>query len=145
MNSKDIDSFSKRNDDECAKHKQVDCGDKSKFKCACGVVYDHRGSLNNHIRYKTISYTCPHCSKVFVSSFNFKNHLNNQGCSRDGDDDDDDDDDDDNVEEDDDDNVEKDDEDNDDRNKHSGSSRRSPSRPPPPPSNAKGIVIIISL
>ena len=141
MNSIDINSFSsKRNDDECAKHKQVDCGDKSKFKCACGVVYDHRGSLNNHIRYKTISYTCPHCSKVFVSSFNFKNHLNNQGCSRDGDDDDDD-----NVEEDDDDNVEEDDEDDDDRNKHSGSSRRSPSRPPPPPSNAKGIVTIISL
>jgi len=76
-----IDNFSKCNDAESVKHKQVACRDKSKFKCACGKVYDYEGNLRRHIRYKPISYTCPHCSKV-ISGRNFKNHLDSKVCRK---------------------------------------------------------------
>jgi hypothetical protein len=111
------------NDDEIAKHKQVDCKDKNKFKCACGVVYGHQESLNNHIKYKTISYTCPHCSKVYVSSTAFKNHMNDLVCVRGISDDDDDDD-----------SFES---EHSSKSSLHGSSRKS-SRTPPASSNARG-------
>ena len=95
MNSIDINSFSsKRKDAESAKHKRVSCGDKNKFKCACGKVYDHETSLASHIGYKTISYTCPHCSKVINTAVGFKLHLDNRVCRKDDDIDDEDDEDD---------------------------------------------------
>ena len=103
---------SKRSDDESVKHEQVASYQRSKFKCACGKVYDFHRSLQHHIDSKTISYTCPHCSKVFSTSQGFKNHLSTRVCRKytcddsvsdkdddvndeDGDHDDDDDDDDD--------------------------------------------------
>jgi len=120
-----MDSFGKSNDAENVKHERVDCGDKNKFKCACGKVYDFHRSLTSHIEHNTISYTCPHCSKLFATPVGFKKHLNNRICTR-GISDDDDDDDDDSFE-----------------NEHSsksslhGSSRKS-SRTPPASSNARG-------
>jgi len=118
------------NDDENVKHEQVDCEDKSKFKCACGKVYNHESSLSSHIEYKTISYTCPHCSKIFIGPQTFKYHLDNRICAI--------------VISDDDDNNSNDDDD-DGENKYSSKSSlhdSSPSRTSVP-SNAKGIVIII--
>jgi len=141
LNSKDISSFSKRNDDECAKHKRVDCKDKNKFKCACGIVYDHEGSLNSHIESKTITYTCPHCSKVIYTSKGFKGHLDSRVCRKDTSDDDNDDGDDD----DDDDDIEVWIILDDCSSSSNSSSRKSQSRPPSTPSNARGSVIIVSL
>ena len=95
MNSIDINSFSsKRKDAESAKHKRVSCGDKNKFKCACGKVYDHETSLASHIGYKTISYTCPHCSKVINTAVGLKWHLDHKICRKDDDEDNEDDEDD---------------------------------------------------
>jgi hypothetical protein len=125
-----IDNFSKCNDAESVKHKQVACRDKSKFKCACGKVYDYEGNLRRHIRYKPISYTCPHCSKVISSRTGFQYHLDYRVCRRD---------------------ISDDVKDGDDKNKHSsksslhGSSRKFQSQPPIVPSNARGIVVIFSL
>ena len=137
---KDISSFSKRNDDESDKHKRVDCKYKNKFKCACGIVYDHEGSLNSHIESKTITYTCPHCSKVIYTSKGFKRHLDSRVCRKDTSDDDNDDDDDD-----DDDDIEVWVFVNDCSSSSDSSSRKSQSRPPSTPSNARGSVIIVSL
>jgi uncharacterized C2H2 Zn-finger protein len=77
-----IDNISKRNDAESVKHKQVACRDKSKYKCACGKVYDSRSSLTRHIDSLSMSYTCPHCSKVFVSSKGFNQHLDSKVCRK---------------------------------------------------------------
>ena len=131
-----------KNDDENVKHEQVDCGDKTKYMCACGKVYDHLSSLTSHIEYKTISYTCPHCSKVFIGPQTFKYHLDNRICAIVISDDDDN-----NSNDDDDDDGDDDNDDDDDENKYSSKSSlhdSSPSRTSVP-SNAKGIVIIISL
>jgi len=134
LNSIDINSFSsKRKDAESAKHKRVSCGDKNKFKCACGKVYDHETSLASHIGYKTISYTCPHCSKVINTAVGFKLHLDNRVCRKDDDIDDEDDEDDELI-------LGK-----KRRSSSNSSSRNTRSRPLPISSNARGIVIIISL
>ena len=103
--------------------------------CACSKVYYYRNSLDGHIRLKTISYTCPYCSKVVACPVGFKRHLENQICRNDISYDDDDDDDDEMII----------------GNKRSSESslrdspRKSPSRSPPTPSNSRGIVIIITL
>ena len=86
-----MDSFGKSNDAENVKHERVDCGDKNKFMCACGKVYDFHRSLTSHIECKTISYTCPHCSKVLLTRVGLRKHLDNQVCTRGISDDDDDD------------------------------------------------------
>ena len=142
MNYKDIANFSSNcNDAESAKHKQVTCRDKNKFKCACGKVYSHYQSVISHINSKTKSYTCPHCSKVISDKRGFKYHLDNRVCRRDKTDDDDDDDDDDDQDDDDDDELilgKK------RRSSSNSSSRNTRSRPLPVSSNARGIVIIIS-
>jgi len=78
-----MNSFSsKRNDDESVKHKQVDCEDSSEFKCACGKVYDFHRSLTSHIERNTISYTCPHCSKVVSTATGLKYHLDRNVCRK---------------------------------------------------------------
>ena len=79
-----IENFSsKTNNDKNVIHEQVPYGNKSKFKCACGNIYGYIRSLNYHIKSKTVSYTCPHCSKVMTNRNGFKNHLDNRVCRRD--------------------------------------------------------------
>ena len=124
-----INSFrSKRNDAESVKHKRVICEDKSKYMCACGIEYDYESGFNDHIESTTMSYTCPHCSEVIISSRNFKKHLDSNVCRKD---------------------ISDDDKElilgNNRSSSSNISSHKSQSRTPPVPSNEKGIVIIISL
>ena len=76
-----VDDESKLIDDKVL-HEKVPCHEKGQFKCACGKVYYHSQSLRSHIIYETISYTCPHCSKVIVTERGFKSHLENNVCRK---------------------------------------------------------------
>ena len=81
MKSTNINSCSS-NDNENVTHKRVDSYQKYKFKCACGILYNHVASLNNHIDNKTKSVTCPRCSITLVGSHGLKRHFDTRGCRR---------------------------------------------------------------